>query len=183
MPRYKETEAGFGQGLFLSVNLQEQLLPGSFEEMLDKIIGTKIDTRIFDSKYKNDKTGASAVPPAILLKLIIYGYSKGQKSSRAIWKLSRENIIAKALTGDMEIHWTTIADFISTNSKEFSEIFVKVLTYCNELGLIGGETFTIDGLRLPSNASIEMSGTRKQLEKRVKIYQKMAEKPPFKTSE
>ena len=36
---------------------------------------------------------------------------------------------------------------------------------CNELGLIGGETFAEDGLRLPSNASIEKSGTKKELEK------------------
>jgi transposase len=176
MPRYKQTDASNGQGLFLSVNLREQLLPGSFEEMLDKVIGTKIDTSIFDRKYNNDHSGAKAIPPSVLLKLIIYGYSKGQKSSRSIWKLSRENIIAKALTGDMDIHWTTIADFISGNSKEFNGIFIKVLAYCNELGLIGGETFAIDGLRLPSNASIEMSGTKEQLEKRVLLYRKMAEK-------
>jgi len=140
MAKYRITDVAAGQGLFLSVNLKEQLLPDTFEYMLDEIINTKIDISIFDKKYKNDITGASAVPPSILLKLIIYAYSKGRKSSRGIWELSRENIVAKALTGDMDIHWTTIADFISGNSKEFNDIFVKVLTYCNELGLIGGET-------------------------------------------
>jgi transposase len=176
MAKYRITDVSAGQGLFLSVNLQEQLLPGSLEYMLNQIIETKINTSIFDKNYKNDLTGASAVPPKVLLKLIIYSYSKGLKSSRQIWRMSKENIIAKALTDDMDIHWTTISDFIPNNSNDFQEIFMKVLIYCNELGLIGGETFAIDGLRLPSNASIEMSGTKKKLGKRLKVYRKMAEK-------
>jgi hypothetical protein len=63
----------------------------------------------------------------------------------------------------MEIHRTTIADFISSNSKEFNNTFVEVLAYSNELGLIGGEDFAIDGLRLPSNASLGTEGQKKNL--------------------
>jgi transposase len=174
MAKYKETDVSAGQGLFLTVNLKEQLLPGTFEHMLDNLLGTKIDISIFDKNYRNDITGASAIPPSALLKLIFYGYYQGRKSSRGIWDLSRHNIIAKALTGDMEIHWTTIADFISGNSEDFKEVFVKVLAYSNELGLIGGETFAGDGLRLPSNASMDMSGTKEELRKRIELYRKMA---------
>jgi len=176
MARYKHTEAENGQGLFLTVNLQEQLLPETFEYMLNDLIGKKIDISIFDDNYTNDETGSKAIPPAVLIKLIIYGYSKGIKSSRKLMDLAKENIIVKALTGDMEPHWTTIANFISGNSEKFQEVFVKVLAYCNELGLIGGETFAIDGCRLPSNASMEMSGTKEELEKKLAMYRKMTEK-------
>jgi hypothetical protein len=126
MAKYKTTEAAAGQGLFLTVNLREQLLTGTYEWMLDELIGTKIDISNFDKKYKNDQTGASAVPPASLLKLIIYAYSKGCISSRKIMWLNEHNITAKALTGDMSFHWTTIADFVSGNSEEFKKVFVKV---------------------------------------------------------
>jgi len=176
MAKYRTSDVEAGQGLFLTVNLQKQLLPDSFEYMLNEIIGTKIDLGIFDKKYKNDITGASAVPPSVLLKLIIYGYHNGCISSRKIYELNNNNIIAKALTGDMEIHWTTIADFISGNKEAVKETFAQVLMYCNELGLIGGENFAVDGLRLPSNASIDMSGTEEQLKKRLAVCQKMATK-------
>jgi transposase len=176
MARYKTTDIAAGQGLFLSINLRAQLLPGSFEYMLNDLIGTKIDISVFDKNYRNDKTGASAIPPVVLLKLIIYAYRNGCKSSRKIWALSRDNIIAKALTGDMEVHWTTIADFISQSSDDFEKVFSEVLWYCNELKLVGGEDFAVDGLRLPSNASMDMSGTKEELEKRVELYQKMAKK-------
>jgi hypothetical protein len=174
--KYRHTDAEDGQGYFLTVNSRDQLLPGTFEYMPDEIMGNKIDLGVFEGKYKNDLTGASAIAPAVLLKLVIYGYSKGRKSSRSIRELSRDNIIAKALTGDMKIHWTTIAGFISSNSREFEEVFMRVLVYRNELGLIGGETFALDGLRLPSNASIGMSGTGEELEKKPGTYRRMAEK-------
>ena len=176
MARYKGSDALVGQGLFLSVQLKEQLLPGSFEQMLDEIIDKKIDMSIFDRKYNNDQFGARAIPPSVLLKLVIYGYSKGLTSSRELWELNRHNMVAKALTGGMDIHWTTIASFVSGCPDEFSEVFVKVLMYCNELGLVGGETFAIDGYRLPSNASKELSGKHEDLEKKYALYCRMAER-------
>ena len=55
-------------------------------------------------------------------------------------------------------------------------MFVKVLAYCNELGLVGGQTFATDGLRLPSNASKDLTVTFEGLGKRLKLYRRMAEK-------
>jgi transposase len=176
MARYKHTDIGNGQGMFLTVNLKEQLLPGTFEHMLDDLIGNRIDISDFDINYKNDDTGSKAIPPAALIKLIIYGYSKGMKSSRKICELCKNNIIGKALSGGLEPHWTTIASFISSNSELFKGVFVKVLAYCVELNLVGGETFAIDGCRLPSNASMELSGTKEELEKKLEVCSKMAEK-------
>jgi transposase len=137
MPRYKTSDAAAGQGIFLSVNLNEQLIPGSFEYMLNEIIGAKIDISVFGKKYKNDLTGAGAVLPSVLLKLVVCGYFKGCKSSRKIYELNNNNIIAKAITGDMNIHWTTTADFISVSKEEVKGTFIQVLMYSNGLGLIG----------------------------------------------
>jgi transposase len=176
MAKYKYTDASFGQGLFLTVNLERQVLSGTFEYMLNDLLGKEIDISTFDANYKNDTTGATAIPPAVLIKLIIYGYRKGIISSRKLGELAETNIIAKSLTENMEPHWTTIAAFVSKNSKKLEEIFKKVLMYCNELELIGGEDFAVDGLRLPSNASIDMSGTEEELEKRLEMYRRMAEK-------
>jgi transposase len=39
---------------------------------------------VFEDRYQNDETGAPAYDPAILLKIILFAYSKGITSSRAI---------------------------------------------------------------------------------------------------
>jgi transposase len=127
MARYKHTEAESGQGMFLTANLKEQLLPGTFEYMLDDLVGTKIDVGIFDENYKNNDKGAGAIPPRVLIKLITYGYLKGVKSSRRLEELRRNNVTAKALAEDMEPHWTTIAGFISAGGEKFKGIFAQVL--------------------------------------------------------
>ena len=161
MARYRATEKG--QGLFLTVNLGEQIVPGTFEHTLNRLIDTKLDLRIFDRKYINDLTGAAAIEPRILLKIILYSYSKGVVSSRKIAAMCKENMVTKALAEDIEPHYTTISNFVSGMGEEIEQVFSDVLLVCGSMGLIGGKMFAIDGCRLPSNASKEWSGTKKEL--------------------
>jgi hypothetical protein len=55
-------------------------------------------------------------------------------------------------------------------------LFSEVLLKCNELGLIGGDLFAIDGCKLPSNASKEWSGTIGELEQKKKSMEELAGK-------
>ncbi|MHB9293157.1 hypothetical protein Holit_02277 [Hollandina sp. SP2] len=71
MARYKHTDIEEGQGLFLSVNLREQLLPGTFEYMLNDLINNRIDLGGFDKNYKNDETGERAIAPEVIMKLVL----------------------------------------------------------------------------------------------------------------
>ena len=52
-------------------------------------------------------------------------------------------------------------------SEEIGTLFREVVLICDELGLIGGDLFAVDGCKLPSNASKEWSGTRADLKKKV----------------
>ena len=161
MAHYKNTEKD--QGLFLTVNLTEQIVPGTYEYTLKRLLDNKMDLSIFDRKYNNDYTGAAAIEPRILLKIILYCYSMGIISSRKIAKMCKYNMIVKALAEDLEPHYTTISNFVSGMSFEIEKIFSQVLMVCNAMGLIKGKMFAIDRCRLPSNASKELSGTRKEL--------------------
>ena len=114
-----------------------------------------MDLSIFDRNYNNDYTGAAAIEPRILLKIILYCYSMGIISSRKISKICKYNMIVKALAEDLEPHYTTISNFVSGMSGEIEKIFGQVLMVCNGMGLIKGKMFAIDGCRLPSNASKE----------------------------
>jgi hypothetical protein len=60
-------------------------------------------------------------------------------------------------------HFTTIADFVSSNSESIKILFHLVLLICDESHLIGKEHFAIDGCKLPNNASKEWSGSHKEL--------------------
>ena len=80
--------------------------------------------------------------------------------------MCQENMVVKALAEDIEPHYTTISNFVSGMSEGIEKVFSEVLLVCASMGLIMGKLFAIDGCRLPSNASKEWSGTKKELRKK-----------------
>jgi transposase len=164
MARYKPYS--YAQGKFIPVYFEKQILPGTFEYSLNHLIDHELDLSIFDERYRNEETGATAYDPRILLKVILFAYSHGIVSSRRIARACEENIIFMALSCDTNPHFTTIADFVSTMDKEITRLFHEVLLVCDDLGLIGKEMFAIDGCKLPSNAPKEWSGTKADFEKK-----------------
>ena len=164
MPRFKEYN--YDQDKMIPIRFSKQIVPGTFEYTLNYLIDHIIDVSVFAARFANEDTGAPAYDPALLLKIVLYAYSRGIISSRDIERACRENVIFMALSADTQPHFTTIADFISSMAAEIEPVFRDVLLHCDELGLIGKEMFAIDGCKLPSNASKEGSGTRAELKKK-----------------
>lgn len=164
MARYKDTN--YHQARLLPISFSRQILPGTFEHSLCHVIDHELDLSVFDARYNNDETGAPAYDPAVLLKIVLYAYSRGITSSREIESACRENVMFMALSADSQPHFTTVAHFISGMREEIEPLFLEVLLVCDEMGLIGRDMFAIDGCKLPSNASREWSGTKAELTKK-----------------
>ncbi len=165
MARYKDYD--YSQMKMLPVSFAAQILAGTFEHTLNRLVDEEFDLSVFEARYRNDETGAPAYDPAILLKVILFAYSRGVTASREIERLCRENVVFMALSADSQPHFTTIADFIATLDREIEKIFRDVLLVCDEAGLIGREMFAVDGVKMPSNASKSWSGTREDFGRKV----------------
>ena len=133
------------QNLLLPINLAEQLVPGTFEHTLNYLVNHEIDPSLFHEHYNNDQTGRLGYDPAMLLKVVLFAYSRGITSSRKIEKACRENVVFMALSADSQPHFTTIADFISRMYRPVGELFLQILMVCDPLDLIGKDMFAIDG--------------------------------------
>jgi len=131
------------------------------------LVENKLDISGFDGWFKNDKGGAAAYPPAVMLKIILFAYSRGIISSRRIARACETNITFMSLSGDVHPHYTSIAAFVSRMKEQIEPLFTKVLMICDQEGLIGGNMFAIDGCKISSNASKEWSGTFEELERKV----------------
>jgi transposase len=166
MAKYKPYS--YAQGQFIPVFFNKQIQKGTFEYTLNYLIDNELDLVIFDTRYKNDETGAPAYDPRILLKIILFAYSRGITSSRAIARCCEENIVFMALSANSKPHFTTIADFISSMDQTVIKLFLQVLLVCDHQKLIGREMFAIDGCKLPSNAAKEWSGTKADFRKKVR---------------
>ena len=96
MPNYKP--CNYNQTSMVVINFEDQIQSGIFEHAIHFLISERLDLRIFEPKYKNDSGGRPAYDPAILLKIILFAYSKGITSSREIEWCCQNNIIFKALS-------------------------------------------------------------------------------------
>ena len=133
MPRFKEISQN---NIMVPINLKDQLLPGSFEFTITEVIDDHLDLTVFNNCYNNDKAGQLAYNPAVLLKIILFTYSKGILSSRKIRKACKTNIIFMALSDESTPDHSTIATFTSNRSSSIKKIFVEILAICHQLDLI-----------------------------------------------
>jgi transposase len=163
MARYKDYS--YEQTKLIAVSYDKQIQEGTFEYALNAIIDD-MDLSMFEQRYSNDDTGAPAYDPAILLKIILFGYSRGMLASREIAQACVENVTFMALSADTRPHFTTIANFVSSLKDEIVELFGAVLTVCSSEGLIGRNMFAVDGCKISSNCSKEWSGTRADFERK-----------------
>ncbi len=174
MARYKKNE--FSQNLLIPISLQEQIMPGSLEEAIQTLVDERMDMSLFDGKYVNDEMGRRAYDSRILLKVVLLGYSRGLVSSRKIERACRENVVFLALSCGQYPDHSTIAAFVSSMKDEIVPLFCNVLLICEEMKLLGGTLFALDGCKLPGNASKKWSGSMDDLKrKRDKIEGKVKE--------
>jgi transposase len=173
MAKYKYYD--YSQSTLIPVNLQEQLIPGTLEFAIHTLVEEKIDTSIFDERYRNDETGRWAYDPKVLLKVVLFAYSRGLISSRKIERACTENVTFMALACGQQPDHSTIAGFVSSMKVEISPLFRDVLLICHEMDLLGGTFFALDGCKLPSNASKEWSGKHADLHRKKEKIEKKVE--------
>jgi transposase len=174
MARYKTYD--YRQRVLLPVSLEDQLMPGTLEFAIHTLVEKRLDMSVFAGKYRNDETGRAAYDPKILLKVVLLAYSRGLISSRKIEQACRENVVFIALACGQQPDHSTIAAFVSSMKDEILLLFRDVLLVCEEMNLLGGTMFALDGCKLPSNASKEWSGTFPELHKKKrKIEAKVAQ--------
>jgi transposase len=166
----------YRQRVLLPVSLEDQLMPGTLEFAIHTLVEKRLDMSIFEGKYRNDETGRTASDPKILLKVVLLAYSRGLISSRKIEQACRENVVFLALACGQQPDHSTIAAFVSSMKAEILPLFRDVLLVCEEMNLLDGTMFALDGCKLPSNASKEWSGTFPELhKKKQKIEAKVAQ--------
>ena len=173
MARYKPQDRN---SLLLPVVLSEQIVPGSFAFALDYLVDNELDLSPLDAQFKNDAVGASAYDPRVMLKIVLLAYSQGLISSRNIEQACLRNVQFIAISGDSQPSHTHIAKFVCSLSDQIKPLFSQVLMTCDAQGLIGRDMFAIDGVKLPSNASKERSGTHEELRHRAKRLDQAADK-------
>ncbi len=119
-------------------------------------------------EINSNKVGNSQYDPKAMLKLLIYGYSYGWRSSRKLERALYHNVSFIWLTGGLKPDHKTIANFRRNNKKALKEVLRECVKLCIKLDLIDGNTLFVDGSKMRGNASINKTWTEDKCNKHLK---------------
>ena len=144
------------------------------EHTISQLVDKHVDLSVFDARYNNDETGATAIHPKILLKVILLAYAKGMISSRQIERAARRiSFSSPSRMGMLPITARSLNS--SLRCKARSRVSSATSCWCaRRWVLLGGTHFSLDGVKLSANVSKEWSGTFDELKhKRDKLQEKL----------
>jgi len=114
------------------------------------------------------KVGNSEYDPKAMLKLFVYGYSYGVKSSRKLERAIYHNLSFIWLMGGLKPDHKTIAEFRRKNKGNLKKILKQCARMCIKLNLIAGNTLFVDGTKIRANASAARTHDKAWYEKQLK---------------
>lgn len=121
--------------------------------VLDAVAG--MDLSGFYGSYRADGVGRRAYDPAMMVALLLYGYSRGVRSARAIERSCWEDVAFKTIAMMETPDHATVARFVERHEFALADLFSQVLGLCAQAGLIRPEVVAIDGTKMAGNASRE----------------------------
>jgi transposase len=140
------------QQLLLPCALQEWLPQGHLAYFINDTVDS-LNLSAFHARYQGGGSRNQPFHPAMMVKVLIYGYATGVFSSRKIAKKLHEDVAFRVLGADNFPAHRTIRDFRALHLNEFTDLFVQVVRLAREMGLVKLGTIAVDGTKIKANAS------------------------------
>lgn len=102
---------------------------------------------------QGDGRGRPPYHPAMMVKLLVYGYCIGKMSSRKMEQATYDDIAFRVLSCNQQPDHDSIAAFRKRHLSELAKLFVQVLEMCQRAGLVKLGHVAIDGTKIKANAS------------------------------
>jgi transposase len=155
---------------------QTQLFPASLEEY----VGTEDPVRVYDAFVDQldfqelgmildeQQVGPPEFDPQAMLKLLVYGYAYGIRSSRKLERALYHNVSFMWLMGGLKPDHKTIARFRKDHRDGLKNVLKQCVRLCLKLGLIEGNTLFVDGTKIRANAGMRESWSVERCERVLK---------------
>lgn len=140
---------------------QQYLLPpsivdwvpeGHLARFVDELVEEVLDLEPFLSSY-TEVRGAPPYDPRLMLKLLLYGYVTGVRSSRAIEKACADSVAFRFLSANQAPDFRSVARFRRRHLEALRALFLESLRLCRAAGMVRLGRVALDGTKRRANAS------------------------------
>ena len=150
--------------MLLPAALQDWLPEGHLAYFINDTIDS-LDLSAFHARYAKGGPRNQPYHPAMMVKVLVYGYATGVFSSRKLAKKLHEDVAFRVLAaGNYPAH-RTICEFRALHLEELSGLFVQVVKLARECGLVKLGTIAVDGTKIKANASRHKAMSYERMQK------------------
>lgn len=140
------------QGFLMPPSLDEWLPAEHLARFVAELVDEHLDlSRIYDS-YREGR-GAPPYDPRLMVRLLLYGYTTGVRSSRAIERRCVDDVPFRWLAAGAAPDYRAIARFRRRHLSALGHLFVQALALCQAAGMVSLGRVALDGTKLRANAS------------------------------
>ena len=170
------------QSLLFPPSLHDWLPEGHLARFLVDVVSALDLSAIYASYDEKDGRGQSAYAPAMMVRILLYGYATGVYSSRKLEAKTYDEVAFRYLSADAHPDHDTIAEFRKRHLEALAGLFTQALLLCEKAGLVKLGHVAIDGTKIKANASkhkamsyARMSETEQRLKQEIEALLEQAE--------
>lgn len=145
-------DSAVDQAFLLPPDMREWLDPGHLALFVVDAVD-QFDLSGFEAGYRFDGRGGAAYAPKVMVRLLLFAYCEGVRSSRQIERRCMRDVGYRVLAGNRCLDHATIARFRDRHREALQAVFVQVLRLCAEAGLVRVGLLAVDGTKLVADAS------------------------------
>lgn len=164
---------------------RDQIGFSSFEDRISKdnpvrfidVFSQKIELEKLGFLGKTlQKEGRPSFESSLFVRLYLYGYLNGLRSSRKLEKECERNVELHWLLHGMVPNYHSISDFRKDNPQALKKLFKLFVSFLKDVDLIAGETIAIDGTKSRAHNSKKANFSQKKIDRHLEyIDQKVSE--------
>jgi len=169
-----ETEIDRGQ--ISMIALEEMVHQDSYARLVDLFVEALPLDKLGFTHVQHESQGRPPYHPAVLLKLYMYGYRHGLRSSSKLHHACLVNVELWWLLKGLKPSPRTILYFRKNNAAAFKKAFQHFVLMLKEWKLIDGETIAIDSFKIRAQNSLKNNFNQKKIDRHLEyIDSKLAD--------
>ena len=150
------------QSMLLAASLDEYVDTDNEVRSIDLFVNC-LDLEQMGFALKKMDNGRPAYHPAVLLKLYLYGYLNGIRSSRALERECKRNVEVMWLLQELKPDHNTINSFRKENGTAIKQVFRSTVSIARHFNLIGGKLIAGDSTKLRAQNSKKNNFNQKKV--------------------
>ena len=133
-------------------SLEEWLPEGHLARFIAELVDNELDLTRFYAAHARAK-GQPPYDPRLMLRIMLYGYCVGVRSSRQVERACTDVVAFRWLAAQQGPDFRSIARFRERHLAALANVFLQALQLCQAAGMVSLGKVALDGTKVRANAS------------------------------